>query len=142
MTNPNDAHDLQRFVDAQNPVFEQVCNELRQGKKRGHWMWFIFPQLKGLGQSDMAIKFAISSRREAQMYLKHGVLGARLRECTGIVNLGEGRSITQIFGYPDDLKFRSSMTLFANAASDNQVFKDALQKYFAGEPDNLTLERL
>ena len=142
MTNLNDAHDLQRFVDAQNPVFEQVCNELREGKKGGHWMWFIFPQLKGLGQSDTAIKFAISSRREAEAYLKHGVLGVRLRECTGIVNLVEGRSISQIFGYPDDLKFRSSMTLFANTTSDNQVFKGALRKYCAGEPDPLTIERL
>jgi uncharacterized protein (DUF1810 family) len=138
----SDPYDLQRFVDAQNPVFEQVCAELRQGRKKTHSMWFIFPQIKGLGTSHMAIKFAISSRQEAEAYLKHPVLGPRLRECTQLVNLVQGRSIDQIFGYPDDLKFRSSMTLFANTTCENQIFKDALEKYFAGEPDRLTLERL
>jgi uncharacterized protein (DUF1810 family) len=138
----SDPYDLQRFVDAQNPVFEQVCAELRQGRKKTHSMWFIFPQIKGLGTSHMAIKFAISSRQEAEAYLKHPVLGPRLRECTQLVNLVQGRSIDQIFGYPDDLKFRSSMTLFANTTCENQIFKDALAKYFAGEPDRLTLERL
>jgi uncharacterized protein (DUF1810 family) len=138
----NDPYDLQRFVDAQNPVFEQVCAELRAGRKRGHWMWFIFPQLRGLGHSEMAIKFAISSRDEAEAYLKHPVLGARLRECTRLVMLVQERSINQIFGYPDDLKFRSSMTLFANATSENQIFKNALQTGFAGQPDRLTVERL
>jgi uncharacterized protein (DUF1810 family) len=135
-------HDLQRFVDAQNPVFEQVCAELRAGQKRGHWMWFVFPQLRGLGHSQMATRFAISSRQEAEAYLEHPVLGPRLRECTRLVNLVEERSINQIFGYPDDLKFRSSMTLFASATSENQVFKDALQKYFGGQPDRLTIELL
>jgi uncharacterized protein (DUF1810 family) len=138
----SDPYDLQRFVDAQNPVFEQVCAELRQGRKKTHSMWFIFPQIKGLGTSHMAIEFAISSRQEAEAYLKHRVLGPRLRECTQLVNLVQGRSIDQIFGYPDDLKFRSSMTLFANTTCENQIFKDALEKYFAGEPDRLTLERL
>jgi uncharacterized protein (DUF1810 family) len=140
----NDQYDLQRFVDAQNPLFEHVCAELRAGQKRGHWMWFIFPQLRGLGRSEMAIRFAISSRDEAEMYLKHPVLGCRLRECTRLVMLVPGRSINQIFGFPDDLKFRSSMTLFASTASapENQIFKDALQKGFAGEPDRLTIERL
>jgi len=133
---------LQRFVDAQNPVFEQVCVELRQGRKQTHWMWFIFPQIKGLGSSQMATKFAISSRQEAEAYLKHSVLGPRLRECTRLVNQVEGRSINQIFGYPDDLKFRSSMTLFASTSCENAIFKDALQKYFGGEPDRSTLERL
>lgn len=142
MPRANDPHDLQRFVDAQNPVFEQVCAELRQGHKESHWIWFIFPQLRGLGHSQMATRFGISSRQEAAAYLKHSVLGPRLRECTRLVNLVEGRSIEQIFGYPDDLKFRSSMTLFAGATSENQIFKDALQKYFAGEPDPLTLDRL
>jgi uncharacterized protein (DUF1810 family) len=137
-----DPFDLQRFVDAQNPVYDSVCAELRDGQKQGHWMWFIFPQLRGLGHSDVAIKFAISSRQEAEAYLKHPVLGPRLKECTRLVILAEGRSINQIFGYPDDLKFRSSMTLFANTTSENQIFKDALQKYFAGEPDQLTIERL
>ena len=137
-----DPHDLQRFENAQDPIFEQVCAELRVGEKRGHWMWFIFPQLRGLGHSQMAVKFAISSREEADAYLKHPVLGPRLRECTRLVMLVEGRSINQIFGYPDDLKFRSSMTLFSSTTSENQIFKDALQKGFAGEPDRLTVERL
>ncbi len=139
---PSDPFDLQRFVDAQNPVYEQACAELRSGQKRGHWIWFVFPQLRGLGSSAMATAFGISSRREAEAYLAHPVLGPRLRECTRLVNLVEGRAIAQILGYPDDLKFRSSMTLFANVAPDGQIFKDALEKYFGGEPDPLTLERL
>jgi len=110
--------------------------------EEGHWMWFIFPQLRGLGHSHMATTFGIASRREAEAYLEHAVLGPRLRECTRLVNLIERRSINQIFGHPDDLKFRSSMTLFASIALDNQVFKAALQKYFAGHLDPLTLERL
>jgi uncharacterized protein (DUF1810 family) len=142
MTTANDPHNLQRFVDAQNAVFEQVCAELREGRKQGHWMWFIFPQLHGLGNSEMAVHFAITSREEAEMYLQHPVLGPRIRECTRLVNLVEGRSIHQIFGYPDDLKFRSSMTLFAAATSENKIFNHALQKYFSGEPDRLTIGRL
>jgi uncharacterized protein (DUF1810 family) len=138
----HDPYDLQRFVDAQNPVYRQICAELREGHKKGHWVWFIFPQLRGLGHSDMAIKFAIASRQEADAYLKHPILGPRLKECTRLVTLLEGRLIHQILGFPDDLKFRSSMTLFANTTSENQIFKDALQKYFAGEPDGLTIERL
>jgi uncharacterized protein (DUF1810 family) len=138
----NDPYDLQRFVDAQNPVFEQVCSELRGGRKEGHWTWFVFPQLKGLGHSWMASKFGISSRDEAEAYLQHPILGPRLRECTRLVNLVEGRSIEQIFGYPDNLKFRSSMTLFACVASDNEIFLNALQKYFGGGFDPLTLARL
>jgi len=138
----NDPYHLQRFVDAQNPMFEQVRAELRQGRKQTHWMWFIFPQIKGLGSSPTAIEFSISSLQEAEAYLKHPVLGPRLRECTGLVTEVERRSINQIFGYPDDLKFRSSMTLFASTACENQIFKDALKKYFAGEPDQLTIERL
>jgi uncharacterized protein (DUF1810 family) len=142
MTSGNDPYHLQRFVDAQNALFEQVCAELREGRKQGHWMWFIFPQLRGLGHSAMAVHFAITCRQEAEMYLKHPVLGPRIRECTRLVNLVEGRSITQIFGYPDDLKFRSSMTLFAAATSENKIFNHALQKYFSGEPDRLTIGRL
>ena len=138
----NDPHGLKRFVDAQNPVYGQVLVELHNGRKEGHWMWFIFPQLRGLGHSHMATAFGIASRQEAEAYLEHAILGPRLRECTRLVNLIEGRSINQIFGHPDDLKFRSSMTLFASVALDNQVFKDALQSYFAGQPDRLTLERL
>lgn len=138
----SDPFDLQRFVDAQNPVYDRVCVELRSGHKRGHWIWFIFPQLRGLGRSDMAIAYGIASRQEATAYLDHLVLGPRLWECARLVNLVEGRAIGEIFGYPDDLKFRSSMTLFATVASDNKVFKDALDKYFNGELDPLTLERL
>ena len=141
-SNLPDTFDLQRFVNAQNPVYEDVCAELRNGRKRGHWIWFIFPQLQGLGHSAMAAAFGISSRQEAEAYLAHAILGPRLKECTRLVNLVESRAIGKIFGYPDDLKFRSSMTLFATVASDNQVFKDALEKYFGGEPDPLTLERL
>jgi uncharacterized protein (DUF1810 family) len=135
-------NDLQRFVDAQNNVYETVCAELRAGRKQSHWMWFIFPQLRGLGHSHMATLFGISSRQEAEEYLQHPVLGPRLRECTQLVNLVEGRSIHQIFGSPDDMKFRSSMTLFASVAKDNQIYKDALQKYFDGKLDALTVERL
>jgi uncharacterized protein (DUF1810 family) len=138
----NDPYDLQRFVDAQNPVFQQVCSELRGGRKEGHWMWFVFPQLKGLGHSWMASRYGITSREEAKAYLQHPILGPRLRECTRLVNLAEGRKIEQIFGYPDNLKFRSSMTLFAHVASDNEIFLNALQKYFGGESDRLTLARL
>jgi uncharacterized protein (DUF1810 family) len=138
----DDPYDLQRFVDAQNPVFEQVCAELKEGRKQTHWMWFIFPQIRGLGSSPTAIEFAISSREEAEAYSKHPILGPRLRECTRLVNQIEGRSVPRIFGYPDDLKFHSSMTLFASTTSENQIFKDALQKYFGGEFDPLTLDRL
>ena len=137
-----DPHDLQRFVDAQAPVFEQVCAELREGRKRSHWMWFVFPQIEGLGHSETAHRFAISSLEEAEAYLQHPVLGPRLRECTRLVNFVAGRSIEQILGHPDDLKFRSSMTLFAHVPSGNEVFREALQKYFGGKPDRLTLERL
>src|ERR1051325_3915875 len=112
--NMDDPFNLQRFVEAQDPVFNQVLSELQQGRKRGHWMWFIFPQLAGLGHSSMASKFAISSREEGQAYLNHPILGPRLRECSRFVNRVEGRSIQQIFGSPDDLKFRSCMTLFAH----------------------------
>ena len=138
----NDPYDLQRFVDAQNPVYPRVRAELQEGRKTSHWMWFIFPQISGLGSSPLARKFAISSLEEAASYLGHPVLGPRLVECTELVNLVEGRPIEQIFGYPDDLKFRSSMTLFAHATSDNRLFLDALTKYFAGEFDPETLKRL
>jgi uncharacterized protein (DUF1810 family) len=140
--NKNDPYDLQRFVDAQSDCFEQVCRELSQGHKQSHWMWFIFPQLKGLGHSAMANRYQISSQLEAEAYLRHPILGSRLRHCTQLVLLVEGRSIEQIFASPDDLKFRSAMTLFANTAAENKIFKDALQKYFAGIPDHLTIARL
>src|SRR5258708_38302448 len=137
----NDPYDLQRFVNAQSNCFEQVCRELSEGQKQSHWMWFIFPQLKGLGHSAMAIRYAISSLQEAEAYLRNPILGPRLRHCTQLVMLVESRSVDQIFGSPDDLKFRSSMTLFANTAAENKIFKDALQKYFAGIPDQLTIDR-
>ena len=138
----NDPYDLRRFIDAQNPVFDEVCAELRAGRKRGHWMWFVFPQLRGLGHSWMANRYGISSRKEAEAYLGNSILGPRLSECTRLICNIEGRSIEQIFGDPDDLKFRSCMTLFGHLAGDNQVFAEALQKYFGGQPDRLTLERL
>ena len=138
----DDPYNLQRFVDAQQSVFEGVLEELRRGQKSSHWMWFIFPQIKGLGYSSMAQRYAIQSLAEAQAYLAHPVLGPRLRECTALVNAAEGRSIQQILGYPDDLKFKSSMTLFAHATTDNAVFLEALQGYFHGEPDRLTLDRV
>jgi len=130
----SDPYNLQRFITAQDPVFEEVCDELRAGRKKSHWMWFIFPQLKGLGHSYMSELYAISSLDEAEAYLSHPILGARLRECTRLVNQIDDSTVDQIFGYPDNLKFRSSMTLFAQVPGDNQIFKDALRKYF-GEVD-------
>ncbi|MGA2738378.1 MAG: DUF1810 domain-containing protein [Bryobacteraceae bacterium] len=138
----NDPYNLRRFLDAQNPVFGEVCADLQHGRKSGHWMWFVFPQIKGLGHTRTAREFAISSLEEAKAYLDHPILGPRLRECTRLVSLVEGRSIHQIFGYPDDLKFRSCMTLFARATPDNQIFMDALEKFCGGESDPLTLQQL
>ena len=137
-----DPYNLDRFVQAQNGVFDRVLRELRSGVKVGHWMWFIFPQIKGLGLSPISIEFAISSREEARAYLQHSVLGPRLKECTRLVLLVEGRSVEEIFGSPDDMKFRSSMTLFAQVSPDDDIFLRALQKYFGGVPDRLTLDRL
>ena len=125
----NDPYELQRFIEAQNPVYDRVCAELKQGCKASHWMWFIFPQLQGLGQSAMAKKYAIASADEARAYLEHPILGDRLRECTELVNGVEGRSLSEIFGYPDDMKFRSCMALFASVAADEGVFAEALRKY-------------
>jgi uncharacterized protein (DUF1810 family) len=142
VTGDKDPYNLRRFLDAQDPVYAQVCSELRAGRKRSHWMWFIFPQIQGLGYSPLARKFAIASLQEAKAYLDHPILGARLKELCRLVNRVEGRSIEEIFCYPDDLKFRSSMTLFAHAASDDQIFRDALEKYFNGEDDPATVERL
>lgn len=124
-------HDLQRFVDAQDPVYRQACAELAAGEKTSHWMWFVFPQLKGLGRSAMAEHFGIESADEAIAYLRHPVLGPRLKECTRIVLEVEGRTAAQIFGAPDDMKFRSSMTLFA-AVADEPLFTRAIEKYFDG----------
>lgn len=138
----SDAYGLQRFVLAQNTVYDNVLAELRAGRKRSHWMWFIFPQIKGLGHSAMAQEFAITSLEEAQAYLRHPVLGARLRECSGLVAAANGLSAKEIFGDPDHMKFHSSMTLFAQATEDNQVFTDCLKKYYEGKEDVLTLMQL
>ena len=138
----SDQYELKRFVDAQEGVYEQACAELRAGRKRSHWMWFVFPQIRGLGSSPTAVRFAISGMEEARAYLEHPVLGPRLRKCTGIVVGVEGRSVEEIFGYPDDLKFHSSMTLFAKAAAEAGVFGEALEKYFGGRMDRGTLERI
>jgi uncharacterized protein (DUF1810 family) len=129
----HDTHDLQRFVDAQDPVYSRVLAELHRGRKTTHWMWYIFPQLRGLGQSPMSERYGISSENEAREYLRHPILGPRLRECAGIVNGIEGHSAHDIFGYPDDLKFHSCLKLFRAAAPDDEVFSTALQKYF---PEN------
>jgi uncharacterized protein (DUF1810 family) len=138
----DDPYYLQRFVDAQQPVFERACRELRQGRKQSHWMWFVFPQIKGLGRSETAQKYAIASREEASAYLAHPILGPRLRECSRVVANLEGVSAEDIFGYPDEMKFRSSMTLFTQVAADNEVFKRCLERYFQGEPDPATLAAL
>ena len=153
----DDRYDLTRFAAAQEPLFDRVRAELAAGRKDSHWMWFVFPQLQGLGSSATARRYALASVEEARAYLAHPVLGARLRECTRLVNGIEGRTIEEIFGYPDHLKFRSCMTLFERAAVDPghgagtvsagdaggaQVFREALGKYFAGEEDPLTLRLL
>ncbi|WP_394781374.1 DUF1810 domain-containing protein [Undibacterium sp.] len=137
-----DPYHLQRFVEAQQAVYEQVLQELRDGHKRSHWMWFIFPQIQGLGRTETARYYAISSLAEAQAFLSHPVLGPRLIECTQLLTAVEGRSIHRILGSPDDMKFRSCLTLFAAAATENKVFLDALDKYYGGEPDSSTYRAL
>ena len=139
MTN-GDPYDLERFVEAQHGVFDGACAELRRGRKTGHWIWFIFPQIAGLGFSAMSQRYSIQSLDEARAYLEHPVLGTRLREVCEIVNGIQGRSVHEIFGSPDDMKLRSSMTLFAHAAEDNAVFLEVLRKYFGGVEDARTVE--
>ena len=140
----SDSYDLERFLLAQAPVYARVCAELAAGCKRTHWMWFIFPQLKGLGASPMARRYAIGSLAEARAYLGHALLGARLIECTQLVNTARAARIEEVFGYPDDLKFRSCMTLFAHAQPHAPAapFRAALQRYFAGVEDARTLALL
>ncbi len=138
----NDSFNLQRFIDAQESVYGNVLQELRNGAKRTHWMWFIFPQLLGLGRSERARRFAISGLAEASAYLAHPVLGVRLAECTQLVNEISDKSIQSIFGAPDDMKFLSCMTLFAHATPDNETFERALLKYFSGVHDPLTVEKI
>ena len=137
-----DVYNLHRFLSAQAPIYDTVLAELRAGRKSSHWIWFIFPQIAGLGRSATAQQFAIASLDEAKAYLQHPILGPRLRECTQLVLDVEGRSAEEIFGYPDHLKFRSCMTLFLTAAPDNALFNAALLKYFDGKPDQLTLDLL
>jgi len=132
---------LDRFVEAQAPVYDRALAELKAGRKQSHWMWFVFPQIAGLGHSPMAQHYAIQNLTEARAYLTHPLLGARLRECTQTVLDVEGRTAHEIFGSPDDLKFRSCMTLFDLAAPDG-IFRAALEKYFSGEEDALTSEKL
>ena len=140
------ANGLVRYLEAQEPVFGRVVEELRRGRKASHWMWFIFPQIKGLGRSSTAEYFALESLAEARAYAAHPILGARLRLVTELVNDIRERCIQEILGFPDDLKFRSCMTLFARAYGDNgadpEPFVRALDKYFSGTPDPLTLARL
>ena len=138
-THSGDPYALHRFVDAQGQVYDQVCLELQQGRKLTHWMWFIFPQIKGLGSSAMAKRFAISSREEADAYFNHSVLGPRLIQCTELVTNTSGKTLKQILGPTDNMKFQSCMTLFAHSTTSNEVFEVALQRYFSGQYDQQTL---
>lgn len=142
MTNSSDSYNLERFLEAQDPIINQVKRELRSGQKQAHWMWFVFPQVAGLGSSQAAQQYAIASRDEAKAYLSHATLGPRLRDCTELVLEIEGKSATEIFGYPDDMKFRSSMTLFDAVSDGSALFETALEQYFDGEPDPQTLQFL
>jgi uncharacterized protein (DUF1810 family) len=137
----NDPYDLDRFVQAQAADYGRALSELRAGEKRSHWMWYIFPQIAGLGQSPMSQRYSIKSAAEARAYLDHPVLGLRLRECAAVVHNLVGRSAFEIFGTPDDMKLRSCATLFAHVSHEN-VFDQLLQKYYRGEPDKETLHRL
>jgi len=138
----DDPHDLQRFVDAQDPVYHDVRLELAAGAKRSHWMWFVFPQLKELGRSTTARHYGIASRAEAAAYWRHPILGPRLAECAGLVLAVQGRTALQIMGTPDDLKLRSCMTLFAEVAPETPVFRQVIDKYCGGVPDDKTLALL
>jgi uncharacterized protein (DUF1810 family) len=137
-----DRFDLQRFVEAQDPVYRQVCRELRSGQKASHWMWYVFPQIAGLGQSPTSVRFAISSLDEASAYLAHPILGRRLEECANLTLQAHERTARDIFGPVDAMKFHSSMTLFAKAAGEGSVFHQCLQTYFGGALDPATLARL
>ena len=135
-------YDLNRFIEAQNRVYEQALAELRAGRKRTHWMWFVFPQIAGLGSSEIAWFYAIADRAEAEAYLKHPLLGSRLRQCAAALLDVKGRTALEILGSPDDLKARSCATLFAALGGPDPVFRQLLQKYYAGEPCQRTLEIL
>lgn len=142
MSAASDPFNLARFVSAQEKVYPTVLAELRNGEKRSHWMWYIFPQIAGLGHSPTAQYYAIQSRDEAKHYLKHPILGPRLLECTAAVLSIKGRSAWEIFGSPDDLKLKSCMTLFAAVADPSSVFTQVLNVYFQGQSDQNTLRRL
>jgi uncharacterized protein (DUF1810 family) len=133
---------LADFVAAQDVVYDQIVSELKAGRKRTHWIWFIFPQMTGLGFSAMSLKFGIASKSQAKEYLNHNVLGSRLRECTQLLLDLPSRNISDILGYPDDVKFRSCMTLFNVAAPEETIFEEALKKFFAGERDAATINLL
>ena len=135
----DDPHELERFVAAQAPVIDAVRDELRAGRKRSHWMWFVFPQLQGLGASSMAQRYGIASLEEARAYLAHAVLGPRLRECCALMLAVPAKDAHEILGSPDDLKFRSCLTLFSLAAPQEAVFRQALQRFYEGEPDARTV---
>lgn len=141
MLQSEDTFNLQRFIDAQTPVIEDALGELRAGRKRTHWMWFVFPQIAGLGSSAMAVRYAIGSQAEARAYLAHPVLGDRLRESVRLV-VAAGRPLAEVFGHPDDLKFRSCVTLFGAVAPDEAVFAEALDRCYGGVRDLATLEKL
>ncbi len=138
----SNSDDLDRFVQAQNGVYDQALAEIRAGQKRTHWMWFVFPQLAGLGSSPMARKYAIQNLDEAREYLKHPVLGARLRECAEAVLSVSGKSAHEIFGSPDDMKLRSCATLFAHVSPEDSVFHRILRQYYSSEPDKETIRLL
>ncbi len=140
--NSDDPYDLKRFLSAQEGVYERALAELKSGEKRTHWMWYIFPQIDGLGYSPTARRYSIRSMEEARQYLVHPVLGKRLLECTETVIALRGGSVSEIFGYPDDLKFKSAMTLFEKIAGPGSVFSSALEKYCRGERDAATLKLL
>lgn len=142
MNSTADRFALQRFVDAQEGVYPQAIAELRAGRKRSHWMWFVFPQVAGLGTSHMARKYAIGSQAEAEAYFNHPLLGPRLHECAEALLAVEGRTAHEIMGSPDDVKLRSSLTLFAAIAGEDSVFEAVLRKYFGGERDERTQEFL
>jgi uncharacterized protein (DUF1810 family) len=139
MMDNTDAFNLNRFISAQEGVIEAVLAELRSGQKRTHWMWFIFPQIDGLGQSTTSRYYAIKSKEEARQYLNHPVLGARLLQCAELLLAIEGKSAAEIFGFPDDLKLKSSMTLFACVTDSQVVFSQVLEKYFDGKQDKKTI---
>ncbi len=138
----NDPYDLERFVAAQAQDFERALGELQRGRKQSHWIWYIFPQVAGLGHSSMAQKYAIQSREEAVAFLNHPVLGSRLRQCCEALLRHRGRRVEDIMGYPDDLKLRSSMTLFAVVDEGENIFREVLKVFYSGERDERTMDFL